>query len=114
MFKMGKAAAFLLTFGLALAGCATTPGPSQPESSKVAITIENFSFGDPVTAKVGDTIVVTNEDGVAHTWTAVAGTFDSGPLSSGESFEFSFDQPGEYAFFCSIHPSMKGTITVSG
>ncbi|MFQ5522510.1 MAG: plastocyanin/azurin family copper-binding protein [Acidimicrobiia bacterium] len=55
-----------------------------------------------------------NRDGVAHTWTAVDGDFDSGALGSGESFQFTIDQPGEYAFFCSIHPSMMETVTVSG
>jgi plastocyanin len=32
----------------------------------------------------------------------------------GGSFRFSFHDAGEYAFFCTIHPTMTGSITVTG
>jgi plastocyanin len=35
-------------------------------------------------------------------------------LSSGATFEFTFDEPGTYPYFCSIHPSMTGTVEVTG
>ena len=79
-----------------------------------SITIENFSFGAPLTVGVGDPLLVVNEDGVPHTWTADDGAFDSGTLGSGESFEYAFEEAGEYSFFCEIHPGMTGTITVTG
>ena len=78
-----------------------------------SITIESFSFGDPLTVSVGDPLLVVNEDGVPHTWTADDGVFDSGTLGSGESFEYAFEEAGEYSFFCEIHPGMTGTITVT-
>ncbi len=37
-----------------------------------------------------------------------------GDLSPGDSFSFTFDRPGTYTYFCSIHPNMKGTIVVQG
>lgn len=78
------------------------------------ITIADFSFGEIPAVSVGDTVVVENTDGAGHTWTARDGTFDSGTLGSGDTFEFTFTEAGEYDFFCQIHPSMTGTIAVEG
>ena len=61
---------------------------------------------------VGTEVEVENRDTAAHTWTSVDGVFDSGNLGNGDTFTFTFDTPGEYEFFCSIHPDMKGSITV--
>ncbi len=79
-----------------------------------AITIADFSFSGVTEVAVGTTIVVTNTDSAVHTFTAEDGTFDSGSLQQGDTFEFTFDTPGEFAYVCNIHPSMKGTITVTG
>jgi plastocyanin len=57
--------------------------------------------------------VVTNTDAASHTWTAVDGSFDSGTLAEGDSFEFVFDGPGTFEYFCNIHPSMTGSVTVT-
>jgi plastocyanin len=35
-------------------------------------------------------------------------------MDSDESFSFTFSTPGEYAYFCSLHPHMTGTIVVEG
>jgi plastocyanin len=60
-------------------------------------------------------VVVTNRDGVANTWTSTDAVFDSSSIAgAGGSFTFSFDEAGEYDFFCSIHPGMTGSITVTG
>jgi plastocyanin len=61
--------------------------------------------------------VWTNNDGFAHTVTAgtrdnPADLFDSGNVEAGETFEFTFDEPGTYEYFCSLHPGMDGTVTV--
>jgi len=40
------------------------------------------------------------------------GAWDSGPLQPGESFSVALDQPGAYAYHCSIHPFMHGTVVV--
>jgi plastocyanin len=88
----------------------TTAGSSQPAAT---ITISGFSFGDPVTVQVGDTVAVVNNDGVPHTWTSEDDLFNLS-LSGGAQGTFTFEEPGEYAFFCTIHPSMTGTITVEG
>lgn len=95
-------------------GSDSTPTSAAEAATETNITMANFAFSGAETVSVGQTITITNEDTVGHTWTEVEGDFDSGTLAEGESFEFSFDEPGEYEYFCSIHPTMTGTITVEG
>ena len=97
------------------------PLPTAPESGdggtgqvQAEIVIADFAFVGDQEVPVGERVVVTNTDGASHTWTAVDGSFDSGTLAEGDSFEFTFDEPGMFEFFCAIHPSMVGAITVSG
>jgi plastocyanin len=96
----------------------STGGTSTSEDSDSAdaeIRISNFTFLVGSSVSVGETVRVTNEDDIPHTWTAVDGAFDSNSISAGGSFEFTFEDPGEYDFFCKFHPSqMTGSITVSG
>jgi plastocyanin len=82
--------------------------------SGALITIAGFEYSGAATVSVGVEVTVRNDDGVPHTWTATDGPFDSGTLGTGGEFTFTFDEPGEFAYFCSIHPSMTGTITVEG
>lgn len=78
------------------------------------ITIADFAFEGVTEVAVGTTVVVTNDDASPHTWTSVDGAFSSGQLAQGDSFEFTFTEPGEFAYQCMIHPSMQGTIVVTG
>ncbi len=86
--------------------------PDAPEGD--TITISDFSFRGVTEVAVGTTVVVTNADSTTHTWSADDGTFDSGALAPDESFEFTFTEAGEFAYFCNFHPSMTGTIVVPG
>lgn len=99
---------------LLLVACGGSDGDGSSAGPSAAITIESFSFGDPISVAPGTTVEVTNADGANHTWTSVDDVFDSGTLASGETFRFTFDDPGDYQFLCRIHPSMTGSITVSG
>ena len=102
---------------VAVVGAAVTLAAADEASAPVegdAITISDFAFSGVAEVAVGTTVTVTNDDGSPHTWTAVDGTFDSGGLGQGESFEFTFTEAGTYEYFCSIHPSMTGTIVVTG
>ncbi len=86
---------------------------ARPATDGGEITIADFAFEGPATVAVGTTVVVTNTDTTTHTWTAVAGEFDSGPIGPGESFEFTFAEPGAFDYVCEIHPSMQGSIVVT-
>jgi plastocyanin len=78
-----------------------------------AATIKGFSFQpDVLKVKVGAKVTWTNDDTVAHTVTADTNLFVSGNLQPGGSFSFMFIRPGTYAYHCSIHPSMHGSVVV--
>ena len=61
---------------------------------------------------VGATVIWYNDDSVDHTVTARDNSFDSGRISPDETFEYTFDQPGEVEYYCTIHPSTVGKITI--
>jgi plastocyanin len=94
-------------------------GASSSESSDDAadaaatVTIENQAFSpDSLTVASGDTIEVNNEDGVRHTFTSDDAGFDT-EVPGGDSDTAVVDaEPGTYEFRCTIHSTMKGTITV--
>jgi plastocyanin len=90
----------------------TTSGAGTPGSG-TAVAIANFAFS-PATLKVkaGQQVTWTNKDGVAHTVTADGGAFDH-PMPSGATFSFTFATAGSFAYHCTIHPFMRGTIVAS-
>jgi plastocyanin len=70
---------------------------------------------DTLTIKVGDSVVFTDTDRIAHDVTIVApdGTAeDKGMSSFHEHVTVKFTRPGVYHVKCRIHPDMKATITV--
>jgi len=86
-----------------------TPAPSATGQS---VSITNFAFNPAMlNVAVGTQVTWTNNGSVAHTVTADQGAFD-GKVAPGESFAFTFAKPGTFAYHCSIHPSMKATVTV--
>lgn len=77
------------------------------------ITIDNFSFAPmQLTIPVGTRITWINKDDVPHTIVSVDRQFKSKALDTDESFSFTFQGPGTYEYFCSVHPKMTGKIVV--
>jgi plastocyanin len=89
--------------------------PEAPEKpiETARVEIRNFAF-QPATirVKVGTTVTWTQQDSIPHTVTSRTGLFDSGSLSLGETFEYTFDELGTYEYYCTIHPSMTGRVIV--
>jgi plastocyanin len=78
-----------------------------------AVTIKNFAFNPgSLSVKVGQTVTWTNSDTTTHTVTADDGSFDSGHVAVGTTFQQTFSKAGTFTYHCNIHASMKGTITV--
>ncbi len=78
-----------------------------------AVQIGNFTFKAPVTTvKVGTTVTWTNGDDIPHTVVSKDGIFKSKVLDTGDHFAFTFAKPGQFGYFCSLHPHMTGTIVV--
>ncbi|MEP6694534.1 MAG: plastocyanin/azurin family copper-binding protein [Chloroflexota bacterium] len=99
-------------------GCASQPASSPaPAAAGTQISIKGFAFNpnQPSVTK-GATITWTNDDGATHTVTSgvpgtPSGKFDQ-RVEAGKTFAFTFSDAGTYEFFCSIHNSMRGTVTV--
>ncbi|WP_427174567.1 cupredoxin domain-containing protein [Arthrobacter sp. 92] len=87
---------------------------ARPNSATTAITIKDFAFGTPITVAPGATVTVTNQDSADHTVTADQGqAFDAKVKGSGGTATFTApSRPGTYAFHCTHHPNMHGTLTV--
>lgn len=77
------------------------------------ITIQNFAFKPAnLTVAAGTKVTWTNKDGEPHTATATDKRFASNALDTGDQFSFVFTDKGDYSYFCTLHPQMKGKITV--
>ena len=78
------------------------------------VSISGSTFLPAATsARVGDIIRWTNNDGIPHTVTADAGAFGSGTLNPGAVFSYTATAAGTYGYHCNIHPSMTATVTVT-
>jgi plastocyanin len=92
-------------------GNASAPSGDAVRSEKVEI--EDFAYDpDPVTIEEGGKVVWLNKDSAPHTATAEDGSFDTGTLAEGKLKSETFEKPGTYAYICSIHPEMHGTVEV--
>ena len=79
----------------------------------VTVHIKMFAFTPPtVHVPQGATVRFVNDDSEAHTVTAVDHSFDSGGLDTGDGWTYTFAKAGRYAYFCALHPYMKGTVVV--
>lgn len=88
-------------------------GSSQKPTAGRTVTIVNYAFKPAaLTVPRGATVTWTNKDSVVHTATADGGLFDSAGLTTGQSWSHTFTKPGTYQYGCSVHPNMRGTITV--
>jgi plastocyanin len=98
-----------------VAGRQTThaAGPAAPATAGAEVKIDNFSFTPAtLTVAVGTQVTWTNRDDIPHTVVTDDKTIKSKVLDTDEKFSNTFDKPGTYSYFCSIHPKMKGTIVV--
>lgn len=108
---------------------ATDDTTDQHDGSTVVIPAGAFDPSNPafdpeeLVVPVGTTVRWVNEDSVVHTVTSGEsdgtrgtpdGVFDSGDMADGDEFTFTFDQAGEYPYYCRPHPWMIGTVVVEG
>jgi plastocyanin len=132
---MGLVKKVVAVFALALlvamlSGCVVQSSPSKPAGNTVTMGVNNFSSGDAITIKVGDTITFLTESG-GTTHILVIGTQGSAETEAGApSFNGStgiqvdpgkswvsppWTTPGTYHVTCVVHPTtMNMTVTVTG
>lgn len=83
-------------------------------------TAEGCYIPNTTTVDVGGVVIMTNTDSAAHTFTSGTpsdgpdGIFDTSLLMVDGSYEWSPETPGEYPYFCMVHPWMTGLIIVQG
>jgi plastocyanin len=106
--------AVALASALVLVLSLVAPSPQRAAAQdSVTIDIVDFAFsGGTMSVQVGTTVTWVNQGAVNHTATGDGGSFDTGTIAPGGSASITFDTPGTYSYFCSIHPNMTGTITV--
>jgi len=80
-------------------------------SGAAGLTTTAFS-PNPISVHVGDSITWVNNDTIAHTSTANGGAWNSGVINPGQSFKTTMSTAGTFAYHCTIHPGMVGTVTV--
>jgi plastocyanin len=94
-----------------------SPLPITEEEKVVSIVANSGSNSynpNPIEVRVGDMMTWINDDSSPHTVTSSNdSTFDSDIMRRGEAFSFTFDNVGEYPYFCTLHPSMVGTVVVT-
>jgi len=62
---------------------------------------------------VNNTLTFTNDDAVTHTVTATDNSFNSGDITAGQSWTYTFSTPGTFTYYCIYHSSwMKGKVIV--
>ena len=109
---VGLATTMMVALALLLARSPNFTANAQ-QAATTEVKIDNFSFGPAtLTVAVGTTITWINRDDIPHTVVSTDGVFKSKVLDTDEKFSYTFTKPGEYPYFCSIHPKMTGKVVV--
>jgi len=91
----------------------TVLGTTTANAADVEVGIDNFVYNpQQVTVKAGTTVTWVNHDDIPHTVTSKTGVFKSKALDTDDKFSFTFATPGNFPYFCALHPHMTGTIVV--
>jgi plastocyanin len=87
--------------------------PSARAAARGSVTIVDFSFSPgTITINQGDTVTWVNNGPTPHSATASGGSFDTGIFPAGQSRSHTFDEAGTFAYICTPHPQMRGTVVV--
>lgn len=121
-----KIAVVLCVFSALVGGLSISNALVYAQGASVSIVPNASTMGDkayspnPAELKAGESVTWTNDDSQIHTATSGAvgaedsgKVFDSGILSPKATFDFKFDQAGEYDYYCTLHPQMLGKVSVS-
>ncbi|UVM52989.1 cupredoxin family copper-binding protein [Pseudomonas sp. B21-015] len=83
-------------------------------AQEVKIDIKAFMIEPKdLTVAVGTKVTWVNDDQIPHTVAETHKVFRSGALDTNDSFSWVFNTPGEFEYFCALHPQMIGKIVVT-
>ncbi len=89
------------------------PGDAAAAPATVAVEAADLEFRAPtVRVAAGGSVTWTNVGQAPHTVTSTEAGFDSGMLEPGATFEQAFPTAGTYAYLCTFHPGMAGSVEV--
>ncbi|RLE15537.1 MAG: hypothetical protein DRJ28_03935, partial [Actinobacteria bacterium] len=91
----------------------TTTLPSTPSPGGDVTIFDNGYTPSSKTIATGTTLVWSNTGALPHTVTDTNGSFDSGFVMAGQTYARTFNTPGSYSYFCTLHPDMTGSVTVT-
>ena len=100
--------------GIVAAAVWLLAAPVYANNGDQEVVIVNYAFSPvSVTIPVGGKVTWVNHDQVPHTVVEKDKKFHSSALDTDDSYSFTFNTPGVYQYFCTLHPTMTGTITVT-
>jgi plastocyanin len=106
----------------------TESAPSASEPNLVSITMSSSRPGceaadacfvpHEMTVNRGESVVWANDDSAFHTVTSgfydeSDGVFDSNQLDPSQKFSHMFSEPGQFQYYCKLHPWMEGKVIVN-
>jgi len=106
--KIGSVISIIMMLSaLILISCQkNNPGPDE-------VFMEGNKFSPAtITVTAGTTVTWTNKDNVTHSVTSDTGMFESGDLSNGNTFKYTFSTQGSYDYHCRFHGAMIGKVIV--
>ncbi|HEX5086476.1 MAG TPA: plastocyanin/azurin family copper-binding protein [Nocardioides sp.] len=104
------AAALVLPSGTAHA---RSVHPGSPAARAASVTVANMAFSPAsVSTTLGGAVTWTFKDATAHTTTSDQGFWDSGTKFGGSTYTRTFTSAGTFAYHCTIHSMMRGTVKV--
>jgi plastocyanin len=103
-----------VVFALLLASFVTVARPSV-QGAQVSVAIQDYNFTPAtLTVPVGTIVQWTNQGQDTHTTTSDSGAWDSGTLTNGKTFSFTFTKAGTFAYHCTFHAGlMRATVVVT-
>lgn len=113
--SLALAGVAVLSAGL-LTSCSSSGSKAKSGGSTAnTVAVKGFAFSPTsLTVNTGTKVTWKFEDSTAHNVDSTSNAFPkSKDISSGGSYSFTFNTAGTYSYICSIHPFMKGSLTVT-
>ncbi|MEV6828677.1 cupredoxin family copper-binding protein [Amycolatopsis sp. NPDC051102] len=105
--------AALIVAGLLLFLDLPFAGPAAAATQQVMM--QDYAYSPAaLTVRAGDTVTWMQHDEAPHdvVTTSAPVALRSPRLSAGQSWSYTFREPGTYSYYCSVHPDMRATVTV--
>ncbi len=94
-------------------GTNTSNAPVSVGNTEESVAIRDFAFATGnLQVPIGAKVTWTNYDDAPHSATAKDGSWNTGILNKGDSKTITFDNAGDFTYYCTVHPSMVARLQV--